>query len=129
MRPIKFRAWLKDEKKMYEWHREFFYDTSPVTNYNGDFPEDENMAILMQFTGLLDKNGNDIYEGDIIQYKNNNYEIVYLHDAFYIKTHNPTEEARKVLPNWDFFGDRLYYYAASSEVIGNIHQNPELLKA
>ena len=53
MREIKFRAWDKDLLKMYsKWTV---------------IPDDDRSHILMQYTGLKDKNGVEIYEGDILK--------------------------------------------------------------
>jgi len=62
MREIKFRAWDKDLHKMY--------------NKWTVIPDDDRSHILMQYTGLKDKNGKEIYEGDIVKHKNGkNYEV------------------------------------------------------
>jgi uncharacterized phage protein (TIGR01671 family) len=75
-------------------------------------------AIFQQFTGLLDKNGKEIYEGDIVKRLNTEYiyEVVY-----------NEENAAYFLQNKDGEGP-LSYYRKVVEVIGNIFENPELIK-
>jgi uncharacterized phage protein (TIGR01671 family) len=118
-REIKFRYWHKKDKEIYypttidfdELGDAFHVDVFSVKN--GD-------VILMQYTGLKDKNGVDIYEGDIIRFK--------------CPIH--TKGVGEVFYNVDFccyqISNGLYdlLYEANErllEVIGNIFQDPALL--
>lgn len=121
----KFRCWFKDTgtqaAHMVEWHelREF-KALGDLLQYSG-----ENKSFhLMQSTGLKDKNGVEIFEGDIVvnQYGNVGYVaylqqeagfVVVLKKSDYRLGHRNTGESYDVTTN--------------HEVIGNIHSNPELL--
>ena len=67
MREIKFRAWDKKQKIMRDWHwitkKEF-----PFMPIDGNLLNSDDYE-LMQYTGLHDNNGVEIYEGDILQYE------------------------------------------------------------
>lgn len=73
-----------------------------------------------QYTGLKDKNGTKIYEGDVIAYDNNRYSYIVRWDeercGFYAKM--------REFDDYDYLGN---FWSKFSEVIGNIHDNPELL--
>lgn len=78
-----------------------------------------NSNSIGQFTGLLDKNGNEIYEGDILVCQEDNYffheTVIFAEGCFMAKDANIT------IPMCDI-------YEQYRSVIGNIHDTPELLK-
>ena len=80
-----------------------------------------------QFTGLLDKNGKEIYEGDIIRGNCGHGEVRHL-ISFYDMTASFVAE---ILPDNDIndycTASQIWILKYSKEVIGNIHDNPELL--
>lgn len=69
-----------------------------------------------EFTGLQDANGTDVYEGDIVRYRPNNktYQVVFKDGIFWGEGENGCGCAAHFFP--------------SCEIVGNIHDNPELLE-
>jgi uncharacterized phage protein (TIGR01671 family) len=134
MRDIRFRAWDRDRRLIVDvleidWGLVSDEPVSPeypkifcCYTDGHDGPEhywiyNQDDPILMQYTGLKDKNGKEIYKDDIIKY-GNNISVVEWSDrkaAFVVKFKNDRE--RKSL-----------YWSKYFEIIGNIHQDSHLLK-
>lgn len=109
-REIKFRAWDEVSEKILNWND--FLDTNMKNTFIA--PESTGL-ILMQYTGLDDKNGKEIYEGDIAKYENMIGKIMFFNGSFILSDFEETEE-------WE-----LGVINAEIEVIGNIYENRELL--
>ena len=112
MREIKFRAWVTEINKMFYWG----FDIGNGAWFTG--PPSPIHAIQMQYTGLLDKNGKEIYQGDIIKSSKWIAQVIYGNYGWTI-TPNKTSQRNEVV---------LFNLCSVLEVIGNIYENPELLK-
>lgn len=122
MREIKFRAWNKNLKKMYKIGQITL--EKGTWNYEPDNREYIGMSIpyqpsfvLMQYTGLKDKNGREIYEGDIVTCGDKNIK--------YLIEWQDTGLKGRQWNNSSYIG--LKYWQKDLEVIGNEFDNPELL--
>jgi len=124
---IRFRFWNKIAKRM-------MYEM-PITmedvgrDLNDIFEEDSDNIVFMMDTGLKDKNGKEIYEGDIVHWlvfdKEKDRVIVDEKVAVYFDEDFP---GYYVMLKGD--AETLYYSRTMKylEIIGNIYENPELLK-
>ncbi len=136
MRPIKLRAWIDgemiypkgdlyiafyDDPTCVEWAIISRYDGTVLYDHDITISDSENNE-LMQFTGLYDKNGKEIYEGDLVNYADikhgydsNRWEVIFYTGAFRLAA-----SPRKI---------RIYDIGICKgiEVIGNIYEYPDLL--
>lgn len=114
MREIKFRCWRKSQKTM--------YPPSSIWKMNlwgCDYTDD---IILMQFTGLLDKQGKEIYEGDIVEVNGvgvheEKGKVLFFHGAYKIADEKGINLTLDELE-----------YEDTIEIIGNIYETPEKIK-
>jgi len=116
-REIKFRAWKDGMLSGF-----VILGTNQIAfTYLDKLEKIVNDVKLMQYTGLKDKNGVEYCQDDIVKYKDKNYRLIkgsYMFElvGFY--------ETSQDIPS-DFFSEKAYLNA---EVIGNIYENPNLLK-
>lgn len=118
MREIKFRAWDSISEKLHKWYK---VSVIPLE----DFLHLEHYT-LEQYTGLKDKNGGKIYEGDILfNGFNAKCAVRYVNGMFVVDMVYKESVCSKDNDKMTF---RLVSTHSVTEIIGNIHQNPELLK-
>lgn len=122
MRELKFRAWIKNyncyaDVLGFEQGRLFIQFQSGERSQHRLYVPIED-CILEQYTGLRDKNGEEIYEGDIVEYD------------YYIRNSKSYRVKEKVM--FDDMGARLgndrIRNCSNVEVIGNINENMDLLE-
>lgn len=122
-RVIKFRAWNKKERR--------FLSQEEMTEIGGFYynygvePEPDEFE-LVQFTGLTDKNGKEIYEGDIVRKT---------HRFMPVRGKSMQSNQRLAVIEWSSASTRLGFNIGANrkgkteyEVIGNVFENPELTK-
>ena len=119
MREIKFRAWDKLLCEMFEIE---WFSKTELTGSKVGILDMYRLAYsdihLMQYTGLSDKNGVEIYEWDILRWVHSNNEVSFYNNKFVILSEVGGIKIK--LHDKGYFED--------SEVIGNIYENKELLK-
>ena len=125
----KYRAWDKWRDRMSVVDR-IYIDTKGARLYDdfGEYWRDFNDIVLMQSTGLYDKNGKEIFEGDILKVANNDsswFEVVkYDHNkAMFISKEMNLKYEVPETPLYDLFSPYLF----KVEVIGNILEDGDLI--
>lgn len=149
-REIKLRAWCPKNKEMYyadncrnyENGGYYFdidnnsigfyprYNTDELSRFNTKPSDDEIKILVMTFTGLKDKSVKDIYEGDILENDNGvKYIVVWMEQlaAFYLSIPN-TQRGKEIISCAASKVANEPMLLFKEAVIGNIYENPELLK-
>lgn len=144
MREVKYQAWLHDSKQMILhvpeidlFHKVIrYYDISHCKDDaeafgfirenppNADCPFE--CCDLRQYTGLCDRNGREIYEGDILSWEE--HVILYGTDLNEWVTEKCPVKYDETLCTFLCAEQFLFNYTEKAEVIGNIYENPELLE-
>ena len=126
-REFKFRVWDKVNNKMLYW--ESMIESETIGSFLDSMHPNYRFWELMQWTGLLDKNDRDVYEGDVLQHTTSTMrKVVKGYVSFvngrFVLTHNKVlnKMTGKLLEAY------IYPFIKNFEVIGNIYENPELLK-
>ena len=121
----RFRAWDDWRKKMSVVDR-IYIDTKGVRLYDnfGEYWRNFRDAKLMQSTGLKDKNGKEIFEGDIVDYKGRK-AVVKWHGSYASFIYRFVDELQERVSEWHPLFLAYYHF----EIIGNIYENKELLDA
>jgi len=145
MREIKFRAWDKKDKVMYygvekgiDFDDRSHYEFKNFLGYQKK--EDYHKWVLMQYTGLKDKNGKEIYEGDILCQKHDKSSpdggyvcgsYNFHKENCKIVEWNNDESSWYIYPNKGFptrLAELFKFHLDRSEIIGNTMENKELLE-
>jgi uncharacterized phage protein (TIGR01671 family) len=119
MREIKFRAWVVNGKAMADW------ETITKECDRLSLLKDDNF-IFMQFTGLTDKNGVEIFESDVVKHTYDDGDLFAMVKFEESEAGFITEGVGEIKGYPFCFNE---FYSKKCEVIGNIHENPELLCA
>lgn len=130
MREIKFRAWDVEEKC---WIPQELFTVSALGGKKKILTYEENEDrwipetipfVLMQYTGIKDKNGKEIYEGDIVKFKDDTRGVDIIATVQYsgssYRLKNKSYGIGRPIDEWE---------TKEIEIIGNIYENPEIVRS
>lgn len=124
----KIRAWIKEEKCFADCIETIRYHAKEIVLCRGGICEincfDFEDIIFTQSTGLKDKNGKQIFEGDIVDYKGRK-AVVKWHGSYASFIYRFVDELQERVSEWHPLFLAYYHF----EIIGNIYENKELLDA
>ena len=125
MKSLKFRVWDKE--------RECYLDETELAGITPDgkyilYIEEEEISrleveenyIVEQYTGLKDKDGREIYEGDVVNIQGIKYYVDFEYGGFWFNNDNRKWKANRPFTHFQEIND--------TEVVGNIHENADLLE-
>lgn len=133
MREFKFRAWWKDTKRFLDGDEWYMTCSGAKHLHYSAYPYSDDDFIIEQYTGIKDKNGKEIYEGDIVEQfvcgvrkfkgkecgRKTVWQVRWNKDECCFELH---------YLSGSLFGDSMLSSDGEHEVIGNIHENHELME-
>lgn len=124
MKELKIKAWLKKEKKMVsiigiDFNYEYIRYTEDDNLFNSDYKVAEFKDIeLLQFTGLKDNGGQELYEADVIKFNDG------VDDIYGLISYDDEDGTYRV--SYENITEHLSEREGDFEIIGNIFENPDL---
>ena len=124
MKELKIKAWLKKEKKMVsiigiDFNYEYIRYTEDDNLFNSDYKVAEFKDIeLLQFTGLKDNGGQELYEADVIKFNDG------VDDIYGLISYDDEDGTYRV--SYENVTEHLSNMAGDFEIVGNIFENPDL---
>jgi len=120
-REIKFRIWDAESDEMRYTDEISVYDNGLMFHF--DTHNDDKEPVIMQYTGLKDKKGKEIYEGDILEGDNSVQYLTMFYDASFLGKVIGLFNGDKTIGNIYPLG---HFQLTSISVIGTLYENPEL---
>lgn len=124
MKELKIKAWLKKEKKMVsiigiDFNYEYIRYTEDDNLFNSDYKTAEFKDIeLLQFSGVKDKAGQELYEADVIKFNDG------IDDIYGLISYDDEDGAYRV--SYENITEHLLEREGDFEIVGNIFENPDL---
>lgn len=124
MKEFKMKAWLKKENKMVaiigiDFNYEYIRYTEDDNLFNSDYKTAEFKDIeLLQFSGVKDKAGQELYEADVIKFNDG------IDDIYGLISYDDEDGAYRV--SYENITEHLSDLEGDFEIVGNIFENPDL---